>query len=280
VEAGPVQPLPGFDRTNVTRSNCPGCDTPARSITSLRRSADALLTALSTHRRLPVCLRHPPPSSPVRGSSDNPNRTTSTHEWNDGAFTAGSRGRVHRQSDSLRRQLRPRQPPLHQRPLRGTSQSRAGHPDRDPDRPAGHWVPVGPGGRFQCRLQGLQRLLRDDSSPPEQARRKTVAACLEALTKRGAAVLIAPADISNAPAHDELPYTVHARRPVVRPPTPISTRSPPSSTRPKRLRSTPAPAARGPMTRWSRRRRGSKPRWHTPHAARTSSNTTIPTTRA
>src|SRR6201994_2910758 len=52
---------------------------------------------------------------------------------------------------------------------------------------------------------------------PEQARRKTVAACQAALTKRGVAVLVVPADLANAPAHDELPYTVHARRPVVRP---------------------------------------------------------------
>ena len=52
---------------------------------------------------------------------------------------------------------------------------------------------------------------------PEQARRKTVAACQAALTKRGVAVLIVPADIANAPAHDEAPYTVHARRPLVRP---------------------------------------------------------------
>jgi pyruvate dehydrogenase (quinone) len=52
---------------------------------------------------------------------------------------------------------------------------------------------------------------------PEQARRKTVAACQAALTKRGVAVLVVPADISNAPAHDEAPYAVHARRPLVRP---------------------------------------------------------------
>jgi pyruvate dehydrogenase (quinone) len=52
---------------------------------------------------------------------------------------------------------------------------------------------------------------------PEQARRKTVAACQAALTKRGVAVLIVPADLANAAAHDELPFTVHARRPVVRP---------------------------------------------------------------
>src|SRR4051794_20144966 len=52
---------------------------------------------------------------------------------------------------------------------------------------------------------------------PEQARRKTVAACQAALTKRGVAVLVVPADISNAAAHDEPPYTVHARRPLIRP---------------------------------------------------------------
>src|SRR5271169_3894497 len=52
---------------------------------------------------------------------------------------------------------------------------------------------------------------------PEQARRKTVAACQAALTKRGVAVLVVPADIANAPAHDEAPYAVHARRPLVRP---------------------------------------------------------------
>src|SRR5271165_5094974 len=52
---------------------------------------------------------------------------------------------------------------------------------------------------------------------PEQARRKAVAACQAALTKRGVAVLVVPADIANAPAHDEAPYAVHARRPLVRP---------------------------------------------------------------
>src|SRR6201999_2988902 len=52
---------------------------------------------------------------------------------------------------------------------------------------------------------------------PEQARRKTVAACQAALTKRGVAVLVVPADISNAAAHDERPYAVHARPPVIRP---------------------------------------------------------------
>ena len=52
---------------------------------------------------------------------------------------------------------------------------------------------------------------------PEQARRKTVAACQAALTKRGVAVLVVPADISNAAAQEERPYTVHARQPVIRP---------------------------------------------------------------
>src|SRR6201999_589752 len=52
---------------------------------------------------------------------------------------------------------------------------------------------------------------------PEQALRKTVAACQAALTKRGVAVLVVPADISNAAAEHERPYTVHARQPVIRP---------------------------------------------------------------
>src|SRR5882724_9605833 len=44
----------------------------------------------------------------------------------------------------------------------------------------------------------------------EQARRKTVAACQAALTKRGVAVLVVPADIANADSHEEPPYAVHA----------------------------------------------------------------------
>jgi pyruvate dehydrogenase (quinone) len=51
---------------------------------------------------------------------------------------------------------------------------------------------------------------------PEQARRKTVAACQAALTKRGVAVLVVPADISNAAAHEERPYAVHVRQPIIR----------------------------------------------------------------
>jgi pyruvate dehydrogenase (quinone) len=52
---------------------------------------------------------------------------------------------------------------------------------------------------------------------PEQARRKTVAACQAALTKRGVAVLVVPVDVADADAHDELPYAVHVRRPLIRP---------------------------------------------------------------
>src|ERR1700694_1499535 len=52
---------------------------------------------------------------------------------------------------------------------------------------------------------------------PDQALRKTVMACQAALTKRGVAVLVVPADISNAAAHDEPPYAVHVRRPLIRP---------------------------------------------------------------
>src|ERR1700741_4819005 len=52
---------------------------------------------------------------------------------------------------------------------------------------------------------------------PEQARRKTVAACQAALTKRGVAVLVVPADVASAAAHNELQYAVHVPHPVLRP---------------------------------------------------------------
>src|SRR5204862_3331293 len=52
---------------------------------------------------------------------------------------------------------------------------------------------------------------------PEQARRKTVAACQAALTKRGVAVLVVPADIANAASHNEPPYAVHLPHPLIRP---------------------------------------------------------------
>jgi pyruvate dehydrogenase (quinone) len=52
---------------------------------------------------------------------------------------------------------------------------------------------------------------------PEQARRKTVAACQAALAKRGVAVLIVPVDISHADVKDERPFSVHYHVPVVRP---------------------------------------------------------------
>jgi pyruvate dehydrogenase (quinone) len=52
---------------------------------------------------------------------------------------------------------------------------------------------------------------------PDQARRKTVAACQAAIAKRGVAVLVVPVDVSHADAHDTTPYSIHARRPVVRP---------------------------------------------------------------
>src|SRR5271170_3040027 len=52
---------------------------------------------------------------------------------------------------------------------------------------------------------------------PDQARRKAVAACQAAITKRGVAVLIVPVDIANSAASDELPYAVHASRPLIRP---------------------------------------------------------------
>src|ERR1700741_112094 len=50
---------------------------------------------------------------------------------------------------------------------------------------------------------------------PEQARRKIVAACQAALTKRGVAVLVVPADVANAAAHEARPYAVPSRPPAI-----------------------------------------------------------------
>jgi thiamine pyrophosphate-dependent acetolactate synthase large subunit-like protein len=52
---------------------------------------------------------------------------------------------------------------------------------------------------------------------PEQPRRKTVAACQTALTKRDVAVLVVPADIASAPSDGEGPFAVHVRHPLIRP---------------------------------------------------------------
>jgi pyruvate dehydrogenase (quinone) len=52
---------------------------------------------------------------------------------------------------------------------------------------------------------------------PDQARRKTVAACQAAIAKRGVAVLIVPVDVSHSSISDDTPYAVHRHVPVVRP---------------------------------------------------------------
>jgi pyruvate dehydrogenase (quinone) len=52
---------------------------------------------------------------------------------------------------------------------------------------------------------------------PTQARRMTAMAAQAALSKRGAAVLIVPLDVSSAPAPDEPAFAVHRAKPVVRP---------------------------------------------------------------
>ncbi|RBL83336.1 ubiquinone-dependent pyruvate dehydrogenase [Streptomyces cavourensis] len=52
---------------------------------------------------------------------------------------------------------------------------------------------------------------------PDQARRVVTQACQAALNRRGVAVVILPADISQAQVQDDLPYSVHFPQPVLRP---------------------------------------------------------------
>src|ERR1700744_2861959 len=51
----------------------------------------------------------------------------------------------------------------------------------------------------------------------EQARRKAVAACQAAITKRGVAVLILPVDVADSDAVSEPHFKVHHHTPVIRP---------------------------------------------------------------
>src|ERR1700746_1756733 len=50
---------------------------------------------------------------------------------------------------------------------------------------------------------------------PGQARRKSVISCQTALSKRGVAVLIVPADVSASSVRDDVPFSVHVSNPVV-----------------------------------------------------------------
>jgi pyruvate dehydrogenase (quinone) len=52
---------------------------------------------------------------------------------------------------------------------------------------------------------------------PDQARRVTALACQTAIAKRGVAVIILPADISQAEVSHDLPFAVHTPQPVLRP---------------------------------------------------------------
>jgi pyruvate dehydrogenase (quinone) len=45
----------------------------------------------------------------------------------------------------------------------------------------------------------------------------TVMACQAAITCGGVAVLIVPVDVADSDAADELPYSLHINRPVIRP---------------------------------------------------------------
>ena len=52
---------------------------------------------------------------------------------------------------------------------------------------------------------------------PDQARRKTVAACQAAINRRGVAVLVVPVDVSHADADDKTLFSLHVPSPVTRP---------------------------------------------------------------
>jgi pyruvate dehydrogenase (quinone) len=57
----------------------------------------------------------------------------------------------------------------------------------------------------------------DEVRTPAQARRKTAQAAQAALSKRGVAVLIVPADVSQSKATDEPAFAIHRSQPITRP---------------------------------------------------------------
>ena len=77
------------------------------------------------------CRRHAEPDRPRHRSQRD--RMGPYAARGGGSFRGGRRSSVHRPPHRLRRLVRPRQPPLHQRALRGQSQPGSGHPDRKPD---------------------------------------------------------------------------------------------------------------------------------------------------
>ena len=92
----------------------------------------------------------------------------------------------------------------------------------------------------------------DEIRTPSQARRRTAMAAQAALSKRGVAVLIVPADVSQAPAPDKPIFAVHRTSSIPASPTRRCSGSPRRKTRASVSRSTAARAASTRMTRWSR----------------------------
>ena len=115
---------------------------------------------------------------------------------------------------------------------------------------------------------------------PEQARRVVALACQAALNRRGVAVVILPADISQATVKDDLPFSVHFRNRCCAPATPNCRTSPACWPTARRSASTPAPAARAPTTCWWPSPTASRRPSRTRRGPRTSSSTTTPSTWA
>jgi pyruvate dehydrogenase (quinone) len=102
-------------------------------------------------------------------------------------------------------------------PLRSQSQPCPGHPDRKPVRAQGLGLRIDPGGRLRRHVQRLQRLLRDDpdaGAGPPQNRRRLPGGADETGRRRP---LPAGGCRQTPPRTTKLPYTVHGRRPIVRP---------------------------------------------------------------
>lgn len=115
---------------------------------------------------------------------------------------------------------------------------------------------------------------------PEQARRVVALACQAALNRRGVAVVILPADISQATVKDDLPFSVHFPQPVLRPSDAELQDVARLLAHGKKIGIYAGLAARAPTTCWWPSPTASRRPSRTRRGPRTSSSTTTPSTWA
>ena len=132
------------------------------------------------------------------------------------AFAAGAESYISGRLTACAGSLRTGQPALHQRGVYEAQRNRAPMVLIASQIVTRNWAWSSPGGRLQGGLRQLLGVLRAGAQPGTGAPGGGLA-CQAALNRRGVAVVILPADISQATVKDDLPFSVHFPQPVLRP---------------------------------------------------------------